>query len=238
MKRASTWLGPGALPSALSSADRRSCIKYCWTWAEAPSGTRGSGGREPPGSREGPPGSCGTALARRGEPHVVGLCEDCLGVGDPHVPVARRARSLHLDGRQEFAQVGDVLLEGGYLPLQLLMQLAPCGWAAPPWVRAPPQSGCRAGPRLPGTPAARILPGRRSGGSSPVAVSHSQGGLLPPGPTPSETVASAPPCAPGRHAPRGGDRTPCPQRPRAWTRRRPAKRGRARAPGRARPARR
>ena len=28
MKRASMWLGPGALPSALFSADRRSCMEY------------------------------------------------------------------------------------------------------------------------------------------------------------------------------------------------------------------
>ena len=31
MKRAYTWLGPGALPSALSSADCRSRMEYCWT---------------------------------------------------------------------------------------------------------------------------------------------------------------------------------------------------------------
>ena len=42
MKRASTRLGPGALPSALSSADRRLCMEYCWIWAQAPSGTRGT----------------------------------------------------------------------------------------------------------------------------------------------------------------------------------------------------
>ena len=41
MKRASTWLGPGALPSALSRADWRSCMEYCWTLAQAPSGTQG-----------------------------------------------------------------------------------------------------------------------------------------------------------------------------------------------------
>ena len=49
MKPVSNWLEPGALPSALSSAalpsdlssaDRRSYMEYCWTWAEAPSGTR------------------------------------------------------------------------------------------------------------------------------------------------------------------------------------------------------
>ena len=90
------------------------------------------------------------------EHHVVGFCEECLGVGDPHVPEARRARGLHLNGpshglpplgdvlgvaapevfdgalafgRQECAQVVDVLLEGSCLPLQLLLQLALCGWA-------------------------------------------------------------------------------------------------------------
>ena len=42
MKRASTWLGPGALPSALSRADQRSCMEYCWTCVQAPSGTRGT----------------------------------------------------------------------------------------------------------------------------------------------------------------------------------------------------
>ena len=42
MKRASTWLGPGALPSALSRADCRSCMEYCWTPAQAPLGTRGT----------------------------------------------------------------------------------------------------------------------------------------------------------------------------------------------------
>ena len=41
MKRASTWLGPGALPSALSRADFRSCMEYCWTCVQAPSGTPG-----------------------------------------------------------------------------------------------------------------------------------------------------------------------------------------------------
>ena len=80
--------------------------------------------------------------------HAVLLCEECLGVGDPDVPEARRARSLYLyrpphgfpprgdvlgvaapemfDGalavcRQECAQVADVLFEGGCLPLQLLL---------------------------------------------------------------------------------------------------------------------
>ena len=42
MKQLPGLLGPGALPSALSSADRRSCMEYCWTWAQAPSGTRGT----------------------------------------------------------------------------------------------------------------------------------------------------------------------------------------------------
>ena len=42
MKRASTWLGPRALPSALSRADFRSCMEYCWTCVQAPSGTRGT----------------------------------------------------------------------------------------------------------------------------------------------------------------------------------------------------
>ena len=42
MKRASTWLGPGAWPLALSSADRTSRMEYCWTWAHVPSGTRGT----------------------------------------------------------------------------------------------------------------------------------------------------------------------------------------------------
>ena len=82
------------------------------------------------------------------EHHVVGLCEERLGVGDPHVPGARRARGLYLYGpphsfpplgdimgvaapeifdgalavsRQERAQVPDVLFEGGCLPFQLLL---------------------------------------------------------------------------------------------------------------------
>ena len=38
----SAWLGTGALPSALSRADCRSCMEYCWNWAQAPSGTRGT----------------------------------------------------------------------------------------------------------------------------------------------------------------------------------------------------
>ena len=90
------------------------------------------------------------------EHHVVGLCEERLGVGDPHVPEARRARGLHLYGpshclpppsdvlgvaapeisggalavrRQECAQVAGVLLKGCCLPLQLLLQLALRGWA-------------------------------------------------------------------------------------------------------------
>ena len=42
MNRASTRSGPRALPSALSSADRRSCKEYCLSWAHAPSGTRGT----------------------------------------------------------------------------------------------------------------------------------------------------------------------------------------------------
>ena len=78
------------------------------------------------------------------EHHVVGLCEERLGVGDPHVPVAQRARGLYLYGpphgfpplgdvlsvaateifdgalavsRKECAQVAVVLFEGGCLPL-------------------------------------------------------------------------------------------------------------------------
>ena len=85
------------------------------------------------------------------EHHVVGLCEERLGVRDPHVPEAPWARALYLYGprhgfpplgdvlgvaapeffdgalavsRQECAQVADVLFEGGCLPLQLLLQLA------------------------------------------------------------------------------------------------------------------
>ena len=85
-----------------------------------------------------------------------------------------------------------------------------------------PRSGCHVGPRLPGTPPARTPPGRRSGGLPPVAASRSQSG----------TVVGASPCAPRRHALRGGVRTPCPQQPQAWTRRRAAQRGPARAPGR------
>ena len=42
MNRASTWLGPRALPLALSRADFRSCMEYCWTCVQAPSGTRGT----------------------------------------------------------------------------------------------------------------------------------------------------------------------------------------------------
>ena len=91
-----------------------------------------------------------------GEHHFVGLCDERLGVGDLHVPEVRRARGLHLYGlphgyptlgddlrvaaaeifncalavgRQECAQVADVLLEGDCLPLQLLLQLALCGRA-------------------------------------------------------------------------------------------------------------
>ena len=79
---------------------------------------------------------------------VVGLCGERLGVGDPHVPEARQAWGLHLDDpshglpplsdvlrvaapnvfdgalavrREECAQVADVSLEGGCLPLQLLL---------------------------------------------------------------------------------------------------------------------
>ena len=82
------------------------------------------------------------------EHHVVGLREERLGVGDPHVPEARRARGLYLYGsphgspslgdvggvaapevldgalavcRQECAELANVLLEGGCLPLQLLL---------------------------------------------------------------------------------------------------------------------
>ena len=85
--------------------------------------------------------------ANRGH-HVIGLCQERLGVGDPHVPEARQARGLHLDGPshshwplgdvlcvtapevfdgalavggQECAQLADVLFEGGCLPLQLLL---------------------------------------------------------------------------------------------------------------------
>ena len=82
------------------------------------------------------------------EHYVVGLCEERLGVGDPHVREARRARGLYLYGpphsfpplgdvlgmaapeifdgalavsRQECAQVADVPFEGGCLPFQLLL---------------------------------------------------------------------------------------------------------------------
>ena len=82
------------------------------------------------------------------EHHVVGLCEERLGVGDPHVSEARRGRGLYLYGpphgvpqlgnvlgvavpeifdaalavsRQECVQVADVLFEAGCLPLQLLL---------------------------------------------------------------------------------------------------------------------
>ena len=82
------------------------------------------------------------------EHHVVGLCEERLGVGDPHAPEAGRARGLYLYGpphnflplgdvlgvvapeifdgeiavsRQECAQVADVFFEGGCLPLHLLL---------------------------------------------------------------------------------------------------------------------
>ena len=30
--------------------------------------------------------------------HIVGLCQERLGVGDPHVQEAQRARGFHLDG--------------------------------------------------------------------------------------------------------------------------------------------
>ena len=80
--------------------------------------------------------------------HVPGLCEERLGVGDPHIGEARRARGPYLYGpqhgfpalgdvlgvaapkmfdgalaisRQECAQVADVLFKGGCLPLQLLL---------------------------------------------------------------------------------------------------------------------
>ena len=86
--------------------------------------------------------------AQNREHHVVGLCEERSGVGDPHVSEARRARGHYLydpthgfpplgdvlgvaasevfDGAlavscQECAQVADVLFEGGCLPLQLLL---------------------------------------------------------------------------------------------------------------------
>ena len=82
------------------------------------------------------------------EHHAVDLCWERLVVGDPHVPEARQARGLHLDGPshglrtlrnvlglpapelfdgalavggQECAQLADVLFEGGCLPLQLLL---------------------------------------------------------------------------------------------------------------------
>ena len=41
---------------------------------------------------------------------VVGLCEERLGVGDPHVPEARRARGLQLYGPSHgLPPLGDVL---------------------------------------------------------------------------------------------------------------------------------
>ena len=55
---------------------------------------------------------------------------------------------------------------------------------APSWVGALRRSGCHVGPRFTGTPPARKPPGRRSGGSRPVAAPCSQGGLPPPGPIP------------------------------------------------------
>ena len=159
MKRASTWLGPGALPSALSSTDRKSCMEYCWTRAQAHFRDPGHVAAQNRLNA----GTVDRALVVQFPPeganrehHVVGLCEERLGVGDPHVPEARWAWSLHLDGiwhglallgdvlgvaapevfdgalavgRHECAQVAVLLLEGGCLPLQLLLQLALCGWA-------------------------------------------------------------------------------------------------------------
>ena len=92
-------------------------------------------------------------------------------------------------------------------------------------------------PRPPGTLPARAPLGCHSGGPLPGAAFRSPGGPPPPGPSPPGTAAGVPPRAPGRHASRGGIRTPCPPRPRAWTRSRAALRDPARAPGRVHPAR-
>ena len=89
-----------------------------------------------------------SSSTRKIKPQTSNLCEERLGVGDPHVPEARRARGLYLYGcphvfpalgsvlgvaapeifdgalavsRRECAQVADVLFEGGCLPLQLLL---------------------------------------------------------------------------------------------------------------------
>ena len=91
MKRASTWLGPGALPSALSRADFRSCMEYCWTCVQAPSGTRGTWRPRTawkPGRSTGRFSYSSRQKAPNCEHHVVGLREERLGVGNPHVPEA------------------------------------------------------------------------------------------------------------------------------------------------------
>ena len=151
MKRASTWLGPGALPSALSRAD---CRVLHGVLLDLGPGPLRDPGHVAAGDRL-EAGEVHRAFVIQFPPegatrehHVVGLCEERLGIRDPHVPEARRARGLYLYGpphgfpplgdvlgvvaselfdgalvvsRQECAQVADVLFEGGCLPLQLLL---------------------------------------------------------------------------------------------------------------------
>ena len=81
-----------------------------------------------------------------------------------------------------------------------------------PSAGAPLHSGCHAELRSPGTPLARTLPGRHTGG----AVSRFRGGPQQSGPTLPGTAAGAPTRAPGRHAARGGVRTRCRRPQRAW----------------------
>ena len=57
---------------------------------------------------------------------------------------------------------------------------------APPRAGAPPQTGCHAVPRLPGTPLARTLPGCHSGGPPPGAAFRSPGGFPSAGSVPAE----------------------------------------------------
>ena len=150
-KRACTWLGPGAFPSALSRADRRSCMEYCWSWAHAPAGTWGmwrprtawklgrSTGRMPYSFCEKARTAPITSWASVGSVWVL-----------PYVPYARPTRGFYLFGssnglepldyilgvtapevldgsfavgREEGAEVADVLFKGVRLSLQLRLEI-------------------------------------------------------------------------------------------------------------------
>ena len=151
MKRASTWLGPGALPSALSRADWRSCMEYCWTLVQAPSGTRGmwrlrtawkpgrATGRLSYSSRQKARTANITSWASVRSVWVLGTRTfqrpDGPGASTSMAPrtafhrwamVGGVAAPEILDGalavcRQECAELADVLFEGGCLPLQFLL---------------------------------------------------------------------------------------------------------------------